>query len=237
MTTTLRDRLEALDWKSIAHSLDERGFARTPPLLTDDECDDLIGMYTDDARFRSRIDMARYRFGLGDYAYFKYPLPPIVREMRTHAYRRLAPIASRWARELRRHERFPPSLRSFTAQCRSQGQQRPTPLLLRYGVEGYNCLHQDLYGGIVFPIQITAFLSRPGVDYEGGEFLLVEQRPRAQSCGTSITANRGELLLFACSDRPTPGKRGTVRVTLRHGVSAITRGERYALGVIFHDAR
>ena len=237
MTKSIQERLRALDWKEIERSLAELGYARTPPVLTARECGDLIGLYTDDRHFRSRINMERYRFGVGDYAYFKNPLPPLVRELRTHAYRHLAPIASSWVRELHRHDAFPPSLRAFLERCHAAGQTRPTPLLLHYETDGYNCLHQDLYGGIVFPLQIAATLSRPGVDYTGGEFLLVEQRPRAQSRGISITAERGELVIFPCSDRPTPGKRGTLRVTMRHGSSRVTSGSRYVLGSIFHDAR
>ena len=233
----IRERLGALDWRGIERSLDTLGYAQTPPLLDVRECRALISLYDEDERFRSRIEMERYRFGLGDYAYFAHPLPPLVRDLRVHAYRHLTPIANRWAQALGRDTAFPPSLRAFTRHCHREGQKRPTPLLLRYGIEGYNCLHQDLYGGIVFPLQMTIFLSEPGHDYEGGEFLLVEQRPRAQSRGISLTPRRGEAVIFPCAERPTQGKRGTLRVQMRHGVSRISQGDRYSLGVIFHDAR
>ncbi len=234
--SSLRERIQALDWKTIERSLDAHGYATTPAVLSSSECKELVALYDDDERFRSRIDMARYRFGVGDYAYFAHPLPSLVRELRVHAYRKLAPIASRWARALRR-DAFPRSLRAFLQHCHARGQKRPTPLLLRYTAGGYNCLHQDLYGGVVFPLQLTVFLSQPGIDYGGGEFLLVEQRPRVQSRGMAVRGGLGELVIFPCAERPTAGQRGTVRVTMRHGASPLAWGSRYALGVIFHDAR
>ena len=234
---SIRERLNALDWDQIEASLSELGYAKTPSVLIPAECQALIQLYPDDRRFRSRIEMERYRFGVGDYAYFSHPLPPVVREMRTHAYRHLAPIANRWARALGRESRYPPNLKAFLDQCHAKGQCRPTPLLLHYEAQGYNCLHQDLYGDVHFPLQITGLLSRPGVDFGGGDFLLLEQRPRAQSRGEAIAIEQGELLIFPCAERPAQGKRGVLRLGMRHGVSRITQGSRYTLGVIFHDAR
>jgi uncharacterized protein len=235
--TDIRARIERLDWPAIERSLWEWGYARTPPVLMPDECDALVRLYPDDARFRSRIDMARYRFGIGDYKYFAAPLPPLVEALRVHAYPPLASIANRWMEALGARERYPPDLAGFLARCRRRGQTKPTPLLLHYEAGGYNCLHQDLYGELAFPLQLTCFLSRRGVDYSGGEFLLVEQRPRAQSRGEAITPEQGEVVIFATSTRPVRGGRGYHRVTMRHGVSRLVQGSRYTLGIIFHDAR
>jgi hypothetical protein len=181
--------------------------------------------------------MARYRFGLGDYQYFARPLPPVVEELRRHAYPRLVSVANGWQQALGAKRRFPSELAAFLALCARHGQVKPTPLLLHYETGGYNCLHQDLYGEIAFPLQLTCFLSRRNVDYEGGEFLLVETRPRAQSRGEALAFEQGEALVFATSHRPVRGARGFYRTTLRHGVSTVTRGARYTLGVIFHDAK
>jgi hypothetical protein len=234
---SIRERVDGLDWQAIGASLLERGFARTPPLLAPAECAALAALYPDDRRFRKTVCMERHRFGVGEYRYFANPLPPLVRELRTHAYRRLAPVANRMQEALGRAERFPPSLAAFLRHCAARGQRQPTPLLLRYAADGYNCLHRDLYGDVVFPLQLAAFLSRPGIDYEGGAFLLVETRPRSQSIGEALVPGQGELVIFATSDRPARGRRGWVRATLRHGVARVTRGDRTTLGVIFHDAR
>jgi hypothetical protein len=236
-SATIRARLERLDWPAIEASLLECGHVTTPRVLSRDECTELVASYPDDRRFRKRIDMERYRFGLGDYSYFREPLPRLVRELRSNAYRRLAPIANRMAQELRESRCFPPSLNAFRQLCRRHGQAQPTPLLLRYREGGYNCLHRDLYGELAFPLQLSCVLSRPGVDYEGGEFLLVDQRPRSQAVGIALTPAQGELVIFATAQHPSPGRRGSVRATMRHGVSRITRGSRYTLGVIFHDAK
>ena len=233
----LDDRLNALDWEVIARSLDEIGYARTAPVLTPAECAELVALYPRDDRFRSRIDMARYRFGEGDYKYFAAPLPPVVTTLRTRLYPPLAAIANRWEAALGARTRFPVALDGLLARCAAHGQTRPTPLLLHYEAGGYNCLHQDLYGEVAFPLQVTAFLSRRGVDYEGGEFLLVEQRPRAQSRGEAIATDQGELVIFPTRHRPLAGARGHYRATMRHGVSRVTRGARYTLGIIFHDAK
>ena len=234
---TIADRLAKLDWEAIEQSLGEWGYARTPPMLTADECASLIALYSEESRFRSRVDMARYRFGIGDYKYFAHPLPPVVADLRAHAYPPLARIANRWEKSLGARRRYPDDLPGLLAICRRAGQTKPTPLLLHYETGGYNCLHQDLYGDVAFPLQITAFLSRRGVDYEGGEFLLVEQRPRAQSRGQAIATEQGELVIFTTRERPARGQRSWHRVTMRHGVSRLTTGTRHTLGVIFHDAK
>lgn len=233
----LAGRLAELDWAGIESALWERGYAATPPVLTRSDCDVLVALYPDDSRFRSRVDMARHRFGIGDYKYFAAPLPGLVRDLRKQLYPPLAGIANRWMDALAATERYPPTLEAFLEQCAARGQTKPTPLLLHYEAGGYNCLHQDLYGDVAFPLQVAAFLSRPGVDYTGGEFLLVEQRPRAQSVGEAIVPEQGALVVFTTSIRPVRGSRGFYRVTIRHGVSRIRSGRRYTLGIIFHDAR
>jgi uncharacterized protein len=234
---SIEERLAGLDWEAIERALDEWGWCTTPPLLTPEECGELIALYGEDRRFRSRIDMARYRFGLGEYKYFAAPLPPVVAALREKAYPRLVPIANRWASALSADaRRYPGDLDRFLAVCAEHGQRRPTPLLLRYGTGGYNCLHQDLYGEVAFPFQLTCVLSRRGADYTGGESVLVEQRPRAQSRGDVAVLEQGEVLIFATRHRPVHGSRGAYRVTLRHGVSRVRSGRRFSLGVIFHNA-
>lgn len=196
----------------------------------------MIALYGDRERFRSRVVMERHRYGVGEYKYFARPMPPIVEELRVAMYRRLAPTANRWAERLRSRDSYPSSLAEFIKECAARGQAKPTPLILRYERGGYNCLHQDLYGEIAFPLQFTCPLSRRGRDFEGGELLLVEQRPRAQSRGEAIALDAGEGIIFANRYRPAAGARGYHRVNLRHGVSTIESGVRYAMGVIFHDA-
>jgi hypothetical protein len=234
---SIQHRFRQVDWAEVARALDERGWATTPPLLTAAECAELIRRYPDERRFRSCVDMARFRFGDGEYRYFASPLPPVVLGLRRHAYPHLAAIAGGWEAALGSDRRYPPDLESFLAVCAEHGQTKPTPLLLRYGAGGYNCLHQDLYGDVAFPLQMTCLLSRPGVDFTGGEFMLVEQRPRAQSSGSVVPLERGQVVIFATRHRPARGARGAYRVTLRHGVSRVISGERYTLGVIFHDAK
>jgi hypothetical protein len=234
---SIAERLRRLDWKQIAASLWEIGYARADRLLTAAECTALVALYPQDERFRSRVHMERHRFGVGDYAYFAHPLPGIVRELRTHGYRHLAPIANAWADALGETSRFPPTMKPFLARCHAAGQTRPTPLLLRYAAGGYNRLHRDLYGELVFPLQLTCCLSRPGTDYAGGDFLLVEQLPRMQLRGDVVPVAQGDLIIFPVASRPVQGRRGYLRAGMRHGVGRITRGSRYALGVIFHDAR
>ncbi len=233
----LTSRIEDLDWTRIAAALDERGYATARGLLTGAECEELIALYEDERRFRKRVEMERWRFGVGEYKYFAAPLPQAVQRMRTVFYPRLAPIANRWATNLREARLFPPTLDGLLALCREHGQTRPTPLLLRYEAGGNNCLHQDLYGEVAFPLQIAFVLSRPGRDYSGGEFMLVEQHPRSQSRGEAIALEQGEAIVFPNRHRPLRGTRGYYRVNVRHGVSRIHRGLRLSLGVIFHDAK
>src|SRR5882672_9875223 len=230
--------LDHVNWNELEASLSSRGHAAAPtPVLDADECRELMALYDDDRRFRSRIDMTRSRFGEGEYKYFANPLPPLVRTLRERLYPPLADVANRWMEQLEESERYPERLETFLERCAASGQTRPTPLLLRYEAGGYNCLHQDIYGDVVFPLQITCFLSRRGVDYEGGDFLLVEQRPRAQSRGEAIATEQGEIVIFTTRHRPVEGTRGVYRAAMRHGVSRVTRGLRYTLGIIFHDAK
>ncbi len=235
-------RVAGLPWPSLEEQLEQQGYALTEPLLQAPECAALTALQLEPQRFRSRIDMARYRFGVGDYGYFDHPLPPGVAELRAALYQRLAPIANRWSGQLANPRSgpaacYPPTLQEFLAQCHARGQERPTPLLLHYEAGGYNCLHQDRYGEVVFPLQATAFLSRPGVDYQGGEFLLVEQRPRQQSRGTALLPEQGQVLIFPSLQRPVQGRRDWTRAPMRHGVSVVRSGTRFTLGVIFHDAQ
>lgn len=236
MPDSIADRLRTLDWTALGEALDDVGWAKAP-LLTTAECADVVALWDEPRRFRSRIPMARFRFGEGEYRYFADPLPRLVRDLRAAAFTHLAPIANRWMEALRSPRRFPPRLPEFLAECHAKGQRRPTPLLLRYETGGWNALHQDLYGDVVFPLQLTCFLGRPGVDYTGGESLLVEQRPRTQSRGEVIVGRQGEMLIFPTTDRPARGARGMLRHRVRHGIGRVTGGVRWALGVIFHDAR
>ncbi len=229
-------RIAALDWQRIERELFERGFSATGRVLTASECRRLIAIYPERECFRSRIDMERLRFGRGEYKYFARPMPQLIEAMRRSLYRKLAPIANRWAEALGTGERFPPALDDFVERCRQCGQSKPTPLMLRYEAGGYNCLHQDLYGKVAFPLQFTCVLNRRGRDYEGGELLFVEQHPRAQSRGDTVALEPGEGVIFANRFRPMKGKRGYSRATMRHGVTTLRSGVRYALGIIFHDA-
>ena len=230
------DRVAALDWRYLASSLDERGYATTAALLTTEECRDLAALYDRKEAFRSRVVMQAHAFGRGEYKYLCYPLPDIVEALRQAIYPGLAPIANRWRERLREEGRFPPALAAYLKACHAAGQERPTPLILKYEAGDYNCLHQDLYGELVFPIQATVLLSTPGRDFTGGEFLLVEQRPRMQSKGEVVPLGHGDAILFAVNHRPIAGARGFYRTTLRHGVSRLHSGQRFTLGVIFHDA-
>ena len=230
------DVLLNLNWPALQESLSQQGFAITPPVLRPDECASLSALYPDDHRFRSHIAMSRYRFGKGDYKYFAYPLPPLIQELREQGYPPLASLANEWAEALGTGASFPPALAPFLAQCKKRGQTKPTPLLLHYEAGDYNCLHQDLYGDLAFPFQMACFLSRPGVDYTGGEFVMVEQQPRAQSRAQVITPEQGQIVIFTTRYRPVKGTRGYYRVNMRHGVSQVRSGTRYTLGIIFHDA-
>ena len=233
---TIDERVDGLGWPDLEASLWDRGYGHAHALLTADECADLSASY-ETAAFRSRVDMARHRFGEGEYQYFADPLPPLVARLRERLYRRLAPLANAWAEALGEDERFPESLDALRERCRAAGQARPTPLLLRYGAGGYNCLHQDLYGAVAFPLQAMVPLSRAGTDHTGGELVLVEQRPRAQSAALVVAPGQGDLVVFTTRTRPARGPRGWHRVQMRHGVSRVHSGVRTALGVIFHDAR
>lgn len=228
-------RIDALPWGQIELDLTERGYAVVPQLLSGAECATLAALYADDAPFRSRVVMARHNFGSGEYRYFAYPLPDLVAELRRALYERLAPLANRWAGWLETGQHFPPAHADFIERCRLAGQTRPTPLLLQYRADDYNCLHQDLYGEHVFPIQATALLSNPGADFTGGEFVLTEQRARRQSRVEVVPLGQGDMVLFAVSHRPLQGTRGASRATLRHGVSRLRSGHRHALGIILHD--
>ena len=228
--------LPNLDWDRIGADLDAFGIARTGPLLDAATCAALAAMFAEEARFRSHVIMARHGFGRGQYKYFSNPLPAVVARLRETFYPCLAPIANRWAGLMGQERRFPATLAEMSARCHAAGQTRPTPLLLQYGAGDYNCLHQDLYGEHVFPLQLVVCLGEPGVDFEGGEFLVVEQRPRMQSKAEVVPLRRGEACIFAVSHRPHRGAKGIYKVNLRHGVSRIHAGQRHALGVIFHDA-
>jgi hypothetical protein len=224
------------DWTAIETALDSEGWAILPGLLSPQSCADLAASYDADGLFRSTVTMARHGFGRGEYRYFAYPLPPLVSALRTALYPHLAQIANRWHARMGLERRFPDAHAAFLAECHAGGQARPTPLLLRYGPGDYNCLHQDLYGEHVFPLQAAVLLSAPGTDFEGGELVLTEQRPRMQSRAAVVPLSQGDAVVFAVNQRPARGSRGDYRVTMRHGVSAIRHGQRHTLGIIFHDA-
>jgi hypothetical protein len=235
---TTAQRIDALDWKNAEQSLSERGYAVTGPLLSFEECNSLVTLFNDASRFRSHVIMERYRFGAGDYKYFANPLPELVAGLRSNAYPHLAVVANHWAEIL--GESTPPYPRdhaAFLGICHRAGQTKPTPLMLHYEAGGYNCLHQDLYGEVSFPLQMVFLLGQQGRDWEGGEFILVEHQPRAQSKPQVVLADCGQAIIFTTRYRPVKGSRGYYRVNLRHGVSRVHRGTRYTLGVIFHDAK
>jgi hypothetical protein len=224
------------EWAATRTALDADGYAVLPGLFDATECRELAALYDDDAAFRSRVVMARHNFGRGEYKYLRYPLPESVAALRQALYPRLAPLANEWYRRLRLEPRFPEGLDAFLARCHYAGQRRPTPLILKYEQGGYNCLHQDLYGELVFPIQATILLSAPADEFTGGEFVLVETRPRMQSRAEIVPLGLGDAVVFAVNYRPVAGARGDYRVALRHGVSRVRSGHRFTLGVIFHDA-
>jgi uncharacterized protein len=228
--------IAALDWPAIERDLDAYGCAIAPKLVSNETCRELAALYPDEARFRSRIVMAAHGFGRGEYKYFANPLPDQIVALRRGFYPRLAPIADRWNEAMGVSVRYPAEHEAFLARCHQAGQKRPTPLLLRYGPGDYNCLHQDVYGEHLFPLQVAILLSDPGRDFTGGEFVLTEQRPRMQSRAEVAPLTEGDGVIFAVRERPVQGTRGTYRVNLRHGVSRIKSGERFTLGVIFHDA-
>jgi hypothetical protein len=222
-------------WSAITEHLNDKGWAPIRGLISGDTCDDIAGAYDQDASFRTRIVMSRHGFGRGEYKYFSYPLPEVVQTLRSELYRRLEPVANAWNEQLGSVMRYPHEHADFLARCHDAGQRRPTPLLLRYGPGDYNCLHQDLYGENVFPLQVAILLSEPGQDFEGGEFVLTEQRPRAQSRAMVVPLAKGDGVVFAVSHRPVRGTRGAYRVNLRHGVSEVRAGRRHTMGIIFHD--
>lgn len=238
MSAPLQIREPEIDWQSALAGLDQRGFALLPRALAQKLCQEIAGYYADDHRFRSRIDMSRYSFGQGEYKYFEYPLPGIVQQLRVFIYPHLAALANQWADRLRSESpRYPETLAEFIEHCHRAGQNRPTPLLLKYGTGDFNRLHQDLYGEIVFPFQVTFFLSQNGRDFTGGEFVLAEQQPRRQSRVEVLSPEQGDAVIFSVHHRPIRGPRGYYRANLRHGVSTIHSGQRYTLGIIFHDAQ
>ena len=236
-TDSLAERVARLDWAELAAELDAHGCATTGVLLTPEETGALAALYGSDAPFRSRIVMARHGFGRGEYKYFAYPLPDTVAALRTALYGPLAEIANRWNEALGVAQRFPDDHEAYLARCHAAGQTRPTPLLLQYGPGDYNCLHQDVYGEHVFPLQVAFLLSRPGIDFSGGEFVLTEQRPRMQSRAEVVPLQQGEGVIFPVHHRPVQGTRGTYRVTMRHGVSRLRAGQRHTAGIIFHDGK
>jgi hypothetical protein len=236
--SSIQKRIDALDWKNAEPSLSARGYAVTAPILTPAECDAIVALYQDESRFRSQVIMERHRFGLGDYKYFSHPLPETVASLRTSAYPHLAKVANQWAEALGESRLlYPADHAAFLKICYKAGQTKPTPLVLHYEAGGYNCLHQDLYGEVSFPLQMVLLLGQPGRDWEGGEFVLVEQQPRAQSKAEVVAAAQGQAIIFTTRYRPVKGSRGHYRVNLRHGVSRVHNGTRYTLGMIFHDAK
>jgi hypothetical protein len=234
--TGMVERIDALDWNRITQDLDAGGSAVLPRLLSPEECEAVAALYDDDGRFRSHVIMARHGFGRGEYKYFRYPLPDDVQILRAALYPRLVPLANRWNEAMNIDVVYPLRHEAFLARCHAAGQSRPTPLLLRYGSGDYNCLHQDLYGEHVFPLQVAVLLSQPGRDFSGGEFVLTEQRPRMQSRPEVVPLSQGDAVVFAVHHRPVRGVRDVYRVNLRHGVSRLRSGQRHTLGVIFHDA-
>ena len=235
-TASLEDRVAGVDWSAAERDLDAVGYALIPGFLGPDECEAVAGLYATEGPFRSRVVMARHGFGQGEYQYFAYPLPPPVGALRAALYPRLAPVANRWNGAMGLVDRYPSAHADYLARCHAAGQSRPTPLLLRYGPGDYNCLHQDIYGEHVFPLQAVVLLSAPGRDFIGGEFVLTEQRPRKQSRAEVVPLSQGDGVVFAVRNRPVAGARGVYRVNMRHGVSRLRSGARFTLGVIFHDA-
>jgi hypothetical protein len=235
-TPSLGARVDTLDWPGIVAALDDVGVGLTAPALRADECQLLAGMYADDARFRSTIDMARHRFGAGEYRYFAHPLPEIVTDLRAAFWPHLLPIAREWSARRNQPAPWPDDLDAWLEQCHAAGQTRPTPLMLHYVAGDWNALHRDLYGDLVFPLQVVIGLDEPGADFTGGEFVVVEQRPRAQSRATATEIPRGHALVFTTRDRPVRSARGWANAPMRHGVSTVRSGVRQTLGLVFHDA-
>ncbi len=232
----VRTKIEGLNWANITSGMQQKGYVLIQGLLSEKICAELIGLYISPGRFRKTVVMERYRFGLGEYKYFDYPLPPVVQALREQLYSRLAPIANRWISDLKMDAFFPDELRGLHQECLEHGQQKPTPLLLKYGAGGFNTLHQDLYGEVYFPLQTVFFLNEPDVDYLGGEFVLTQNSPRAQAKAIVLRPKKGDMLIFPTNFRPIQGSRGYYRARMKHGVSEVHSGERHTLGIIFHDA-
>jgi uncharacterized protein len=234
---SITERIEAVDWRRVSRDVDAEGNAVIKNVLTSDECDEVCTLYDRDELFRSKVVMERHGFGRGEYRYFRYPLPELIKDLRTEIYPRLATIANRWNEAMGIHINFPATHKEYLERCHVAGQDKPTPLILKYGTDDYNCLHQDLYGEHVFPLQIAVLLSEPEKDFTGGEFVMTEQRPRMQSRPMVVPLRKGDGVVFAVHHRPVQGKKSVYRVNLRHGVSRIRSGNRHTLGIIFHDAR
>ena len=232
----MKQNIEAINWPSLTESMHEKGYALVPDLLSDDDCLQLIKNYDNPETYRKTVVMERYRFGSGEYKYFNYPLPGLIQTIRESIYPHIAPIANTWMKVLNIETRFPETFRELQTLCHSNNQKSPTVLILKYGPGGYNTLHQDLYGDIYFPMQLVLFLNEPDEDYTGGEFVLTQQMPRAQSKAIVLKPKKGDLLLFTTNFRPVRGSKGYYRVNMKHGVSELHTGERHTLGIIFHDA-
>ena len=234
---TIEDRVEAGRWNDVCRDLDAEGNAVIKSILSPDECDEIRALYQNEKIFRSQVVMERHGFGRGEYRYFSYPLPELVTTMRTSLYPHLVPIANRWNEAMGINVRYPTTHADYIQRCHRAGQNKPTPLILKYGTDDYNCLHQDLYGAHIFPLQIAVLLSEPNSDFTGGEFVMTEQRPRMQSRPIVVPLQKGDGVVFAVHHRPVQGKKSVYRVNLRHGVSRLRSGSRYTLGIIFHDAK
>ncbi|MDJ1504729.1 2OG-Fe(II) oxygenase [Xanthocytophaga agilis] len=233
---SIKEKIDALNWQSITTEMNEKGFACLSVLLSETQCEELIQQYDDPSLYRKTVVMERYRFGLGEYKYFQYPLPDTIQTIRESVYEHLAPVANGWMKALHIDKIFPDTFAELQSLCHLHGQQKPTVLILKYGKGGHNTLHQDLYGEIFFPIQIVLFLNEPGQDFTGGEFVLMQQTPRAQSKAMVLTPRKGDMVLFTTSFRPVKGSKGYYRAAMKHGVSELHSGERHTLGIIFHDA-
>lgn len=233
---TLKSKLATIDWQSISESLNEKGYAIIPKILSDEQCNELIQEYNNENLYRKTVIMERYRFGLGEYKYFDYPLPKIIQTLRETIYPKLSPIANLWMKVLNINKIFPKTFEELQSLCHQNNQLKPTPLILKYGKGGFNTLHQDLYGDVYFPMQTVLFLNEPDEDFTGGEFVLTQQTPRAQSKAIVLKQKKGDMLIFTTNFRPVKGTRGYYRVNMKHGVSEVINGERHTLGIIFHEA-
>ena len=232
----IKQRIENINWERAAVDINHTGYAILPNVLTVAECDAVINEYDNDALYRKTVVMERHQYGRGEYKYFSYPLPPLVQQLRENVYPKLAPVVNGWMKALNKETRFPPALAEQLALCHANNQLKPTALILKYAAGGFNALHQDLYGELFFPLQMVIFLNEPGIDYKGGEFVLIEQKPRAQSKAIVLNPHKGDILVFTTNFRPVNGVKGYHRVNMKHGVSEITEGKRHTLGIIFHDA-